>query len=183
MLRASQWISIVLGCSYLQIKPEYPPIEWRGPLLHGKEPINTSYPIMFIGNTHDPVTPLRQALKMSQRFANAGLLELKAEGHCTLAAVSFCAIKKIQDYLNRGIVPDPPRLERDADWDRPLAAGEWEKCPVDEWPWKPFGSADEVGVASEFSSAELKVMAAWKEVQAKSEEIARRMTPPSKLHF
>jgi hypothetical protein len=171
-------MTLMIGCSAWKIKPRLPPLKWHDDLLHTKEPLNTSFPILFLGNTHDPVTPLRSAIKMSQRFARAGLVEVQVEGHCTLAAVSLCAIKKIREYLDKGHVPAPPRLDQDFSLDGPLS-GVWEKCAPDERPWKPFGSDAVQGLDVEEHDA----LEAWREVQANSDEVLMHGVPPMKVRF
>jgi len=156
------------GCAYWEIEAKLPPLkDWAETLLHGKDRINTSWPILFVGNTNDPVTPLRSAVKMSRKFANAGLFEVQIEGHCSISALSICAIKKIREYLLFGKVPD---LGRTAD------GGGWETCAGDERPWKRFGSLRREGL----TAAEAEMVEAWRGLQAASEEVTRHL-PRGKL--
>lgn len=66
---------------------------------------STSTPILFVGNTLDPVTPLRHAKKMQGRFAGAGLLTQDSPGHAALAARSACTSRYLQDYIRSGSLP------------------------------------------------------------------------------
>ena len=64
-------------------------------------------PIMFIGNTGDPITPLENAYSMAKLFpANASVsMVQEGEGHCSLAVPSECMIGAIQTYLATGKAP------------------------------------------------------------------------------
>lgn len=163
------------GCSSWRIEPKFPPNDWSR-LLHGEVPINTSYPILFVGNTNDPVTPFRSAIKMSQRFTDAGVLEVQTEGHCSIATISLCAFKKIKNYLQLGTIPSPPRLDPElSSYGGPT--GEWERCAADERPWKPFNSESE----EQLHQTELEMAVGWKQVQANSDEILSHISPRGKV--
>ncbi|KAF8577644.1 hypothetical protein K439DRAFT_1418020 [Ramaria rubella] len=64
----------------------------------------TSFPLLVIGNTGDPVTPLRGAKMIAEGF-NAALLTINTPGHCSLAGTSLSATKHIRRYFREGIVP------------------------------------------------------------------------------
>ncbi|KAF2794937.1 hypothetical protein K505DRAFT_303100 [Melanomma pulvis-pyrius CBS 109.77] len=67
---------------------------------------HTSTPILFIGNTLDPVTPLRAAKKMSGLFAGSRLLTQNSVGHCSVAATSSCTIGYMRKYFDDASLPD-----------------------------------------------------------------------------
>jgi len=131
-------------------------------------PANTSFPILWVSTSNDPVTPLQQALLMSQRFAGSGLIEQLSDGHCSLSAVSLCSLSKIKAYLSYGVVPNPPELEPRAAGDDTIR-GKWDRCQADEKPWKPFKPDAWVSEASAESGprtqAEADMLSGWKEVQ------------------
>jgi hypothetical protein len=168
-------MSLILACEGWSIEAKHPTDDWDHNLLHKSEPVKTAFPLFFIGNTYDPVTPLRAGVKMAGKFKDAGLLEVETEGHCSLATVSICTIIAIRNYLDRGITPAPP------------SNGVWDKCPADERPWKPFTAyaedAEDGGQISTWSAEELDVMRAWRALQQYSDEITRHITPPLKLNI
>ncbi|KZV89518.1 hypothetical protein EXIGLDRAFT_721388 [Exidia glandulosa HHB12029] len=76
---------------------------------------NTSFPMLFIGNTADPVTPLWSAKKMSKGFQGAVVLTQESPGHCSLAATSLCTSKYIRAYFRNGTLPAPGTVCEDED--------------------------------------------------------------------
>jgi len=141
---ADIWLDLMLQCNGWNISrphpsPGYPP----------NKKTKTEFPVLFLSNTYDPVTPLHAAIKMALKFEGAGLVEQKSAGHCTVSAVSHCTIKKVRDYVNRGKVPPPPDVDGH-DYD----SGKWTVCEPDERPWQAF----DVNAAS-FADAEEKNMA------------------------
>ncbi|KAH9483232.1 hypothetical protein JR316_0005336 [Psilocybe cubensis] len=100
-MKASQWgdfwASIRFGCLGW---PKFPTTQFRGP-FEGK----TSHPILMIGNTADPVTPLSSARKMAQGFEGSVVLQQNSLGHCSLAAPSPCTYRHVRNYFVDGILP------------------------------------------------------------------------------
>ncbi|KAL4912860.1 hypothetical protein BDW62DRAFT_214674 [Aspergillus aurantiobrunneus] len=74
------WAHTRLGCAGWSVKPK-----WKMPGPIGG---NTSYPLLFVNNILDPVTPLR-----------------RHEAHCTLAAPSTCISQSIRKYFQTGQLP------------------------------------------------------------------------------
>ncbi|KAK0616384.1 TAP-like protein-domain-containing protein [Immersiella caudata] len=141
---ADIWVGLMLECNGWNISrphpsPGYPP----------NKQTNTSFPILFLSNTYDPVTPLHAAVKMALKFEGAGLVEQHAAGHCTVSAVSRCTAKKVRDYVLHGKVPPPPAVDGD-DYD----GGKWTTCDTDEHPWQAFDAS-----ATVFADEEEKKMA------------------------
>lgn len=44
---------------------------------------NTSWPLLIVGNSADPVTPVRNAHKMAKAYEGAVVLEQNSEGVCS----------------------------------------------------------------------------------------------------
>ncbi|KAF8816530.1 hypothetical protein BYT27DRAFT_7077074 [Phlegmacium glaucopus] len=82
--------------------PKFPKNHFQGKLL-----ANTSHPILLVGNTADPVTPLWAAKKMSRGFNNSVVLTQNSPGHSSVAAPSLCTMKYIQQYFADGTLPKP----------------------------------------------------------------------------
>jgi hypothetical protein len=152
----------MIGCDGWKIPAKDPPMDWDDHPVHKPKPINTSFPLLFVSNTLDPVTPKDAGLAMALKFKNAGFIEQESEGHCSLSSVSLCTIKKIKAYFREGKVPAPPVL---AD----KGTDGWEKCKRDEEPWSPFDGErwlQENGASYENDGSLVEAGVAWKGMQA-----------------
>ncbi len=161
-------MQMVTRCAGWSIKEVDPPaMDWSRFPKQGQPPINTSFPILFVSTSNDPVTPLHQALTMSQRFAGAGLIEQLSDGHCSVSAVSLCSLARIKAYFHHGIVPKPPQIDPKSSSGGDATTGEWERCQADEGPWKPFQPQAWLNEAGDCLRTEenMRMMEAWQEVQ------------------
>ncbi|KLO17987.1 alpha/beta-hydrolase [Schizopora paradoxa] len=120
-------------CHNVQVKASE---RFTGPFNH-----TLANEILIIGNTADPVTPLRNAISVNKMLSGSSRLVVhQGSGHCSLAMVSMCTVNAIRGYLLEGDLP-PNGLE----------------CPVDEkfFPEKPVGSDKQVWLeeSSQINSA------------------------------
>jgi len=81
---------------------------YRGPWKVEDGLKKTKFPVLFLGNTADPVTPLSAAKDMSKGFGNesATLLIQDGYGHCSLAHPSLCTARTVASYFLDGKVPE-----------------------------------------------------------------------------
>ncbi|KAH0344277.1 hypothetical protein KCU81_g4840, partial [Aureobasidium melanogenum] len=86
-----------LFCTQWHARPKWP---YTGDLN-----ATTAHPILFIGNTIDNVTPIRNAYKMSTSFPGSVVLRLDAEGHSSGASKSLCTAKAVRTYFQTGKLP------------------------------------------------------------------------------
>ncbi|KAF8960263.1 TAP-like protein-domain-containing protein, partial [Flammula alnicola] len=93
------WSNIRIGCVGW---PKFPKDHFQGPFE-----ANTSHPILLIGNTADPVTPLWAAKKMSRGFTGSVVLTQDSAGHCSISAPSVCTQKYVREYFIDGTLPQP----------------------------------------------------------------------------
>ncbi len=128
-------MGIMLGCDAYKSTPTDLPMRWDDHPVHNQKPINTSFPLMFLLNTADSVTPLFAGVKMARKFFDAGMIEQKSEGHCSLAAVSRCMMERVREYFEEWKVLEKPARGPDGE---EIKKGMWRRCEADEWPWKPF---------------------------------------------
>lgn len=108
-LLGESWAAIQMECTAWKARAH-----WR---YDGKFHSPTANPILFVGNTIDPVTPLRNAFAMAKGFDGAGVLHQDSEGHCSYGSVSMCSAKSIRSYFQTGELPGKKgELEWD-EWD------------------------------------------------------------------
>jgi pimeloyl-ACP methyl ester carboxylesterase len=65
----------------------------------------TANPVLVIGNTFDPATPLRGAVAMSQKLGRARLLTVDGYGHTALINPSACVNRYEARYFSKGKLP------------------------------------------------------------------------------
>jgi pimeloyl-ACP methyl ester carboxylesterase len=88
------WVTLPLKCIHWPIRSVY---RFTGPFS-----AKTANPILWIGNTADPVTPLVSARKMRQQFEGSGLVVVEGNGHCSIAVegpAGRCALRRIRGYF------------------------------------------------------------------------------------
>ncbi|KAF9544545.1 hypothetical protein CPC08DRAFT_716471 [Agrocybe pediades] len=96
---AEIWAAIRLTCVGW---PRFPKDHFQGPFI-----ANTSHPLLLIGNTADPVTPLWAAKKMSKGFEGSVVLTQNSPGHCSISGPSLCTVIHIREYFTSGKLPPP----------------------------------------------------------------------------
>ncbi|KAK1974788.1 TAP-like protein-domain-containing protein [Colletotrichum cereale] len=91
-------LSSKLVCAGYPVRPR-----WRfdGP-FGGK----TKTPMLFIGNSLDPVAPLEGTKLNVPKFKGARLLQQDSVGHCSINAPSQCTVGHIRRYLVFGELPE-----------------------------------------------------------------------------
>lgn len=87
--------------------------------------VKTRFPILFVNNVADNVTPLVSAEKNSKRFEGSVVLVQEGYGHTSLAAGSGCTAGKMRRYFQEGEVPGPG--ERTCEGEVPWGVGEVER--------------------------------------------------------
>ncbi|KUJ09539.1 uncharacterized protein LY89DRAFT_787846 [Mollisia scopiformis] len=73
----------------------------------GFNEIHTKNPILFVGNTYDPLTPLVSAQNASAGFSGSVVLQHDGYGHSSLAQPSLCTAKTIRAYFVNSTLPAP----------------------------------------------------------------------------
>ncbi|KAF5357279.1 hypothetical protein D9758_005919 [Tetrapyrgos nigripes] len=86
-------------CAGWKIHPEH---RFKGPAGAA----NTSHPLLVIGNTADPVTPLAGAKKTSLSFPGSVLLTQDSPGHASINTISTCTHQHIAAYFANGTLPE-----------------------------------------------------------------------------
>lgn len=126
------WANLRLRCIHYSLRPFH---RFEGPWVG-----NTSYPILEIGNTADPVTPGRYAKKMAEGFPGAVALIQDSAGHCSVSAPSKCTESYARRYFQAGELPEPGTV-----------------CQADEMP---FGPGPDESVVQDEETVKRRVRAA-----------------------
>lgn len=93
------WASIRTRCSGWRGRGKW---RWEGPLASNA----TAHPILWIGNTLDNVTPLRNAVASSKRYPGSVVLQADVEGHCAGVNPSLCIGRNVRAYFQEGKMPE-----------------------------------------------------------------------------
>ncbi|KAI1505989.1 Alpha/Beta hydrolase protein [Biscogniauxia marginata] len=88
-----------LGCIGRTIRPK-----WR---FTGPFEGNTSFPILYVANIADNITPLVSARNNSEGFPGSVVLVQNSYGHTSLSAASTCTAGYIHSYFQNGTLPAP----------------------------------------------------------------------------
>ncbi|KAK2042312.1 hypothetical protein LZ31DRAFT_470572 [Colletotrichum somersetense] len=104
---AGYWSQIRFSCMGWGVRPKW---RFTGPfttpdpdpaVVEGKP----AAPLLFLTSRLDPVTPLRNARKESERHPGSAVVIQESVGHCTSPTISSCITRVIREYLEHGIVP------------------------------------------------------------------------------
>jgi len=72
--------------------------------FRGPWQLDTSTPVLVVGNAHDPATPITGAVALHELFGNSRLVTLNSWGHGALGE-SACVTALFDDYLSTQSVP------------------------------------------------------------------------------
>lgn len=73
--------------------------------------IDLEVPVLMIGNTFDPATPIASARRLAQKLGtNAVLLEQRSYGHCSTSSNSTCTFNVVRDYLLNEKLPEAGKV-------------------------------------------------------------------------
>ncbi|KAG7091869.1 hypothetical protein E1B28_008270 [Marasmius oreades] len=102
VLRVSEWGSIWAGIRMRcgGWSTDIPKTQFRGPIVG-----NTNHPLLLIGNTADPVTPLWAAHKVSSGFPGSVVLSQDSAGHSSISSPSVCTALAVREYFVNGTLP------------------------------------------------------------------------------
>lgn len=101
-LMGDVWATIRLPCTAWSARPK-----WR---YNGIFEAQTAHPILWVGNSIDNVTPVRNAHRMAKGFEGSVVLQQDGEGHCSTAGLSFCTMKTLRTYFQNGTLPEVGRV-------------------------------------------------------------------------
>ena len=62
-------------------------------------------PLLVIGTTRDPATPLRWAVALAEQLSSAVLVTRDGDGHTGYHSDNACVDETVEDYLVDGTVP------------------------------------------------------------------------------
>ncbi|KAF8876134.1 alpha/beta hydrolase fold-domain-containing protein [Infundibulicybe gibba] len=97
---ADVWAPLHISCSKVGWPNSIPKPRFQGPFV-----ANTSFPLLLVGNTADPVAPLWAAKKMSSGFPGSVVLTQDSPGHCSISGPSVCTFGHVRDYFVDGKLP------------------------------------------------------------------------------
>ncbi|KAF6785757.1 peptidase tripeptidyl-peptidase protein [Colletotrichum sojae] len=104
---AGYWSQIRLACTGWGVRPKWRYMGPFGTPAHDAAGVEgkPAAPLLFLSSRLDPVTPLRNARRMSRAHAGSVVVVQESAGHCTMATGSRCTTAVIRNYLEHGEVP------------------------------------------------------------------------------
>ncbi|KAL4896125.1 TAP-like protein-domain-containing protein [Aspergillus ambiguus] len=79
---------------------------WRPALtFRSQEWAAPAHPLLVVGNSHDTVTPLRNARRVASMFPGSVVVQQDSEGHCSHSMPSLCTARIIREYMRTGTMP------------------------------------------------------------------------------
>ncbi|KAF2232550.1 hypothetical protein EV356DRAFT_505069 [Viridothelium virens] len=99
-IMAADFVALNYTCAAWPGRPKY---AYRGPF--GSSANSSVPPMLFIGNTADPITPIYAARKMVARFSGARLLTNDMPGHSSEAVPNACTMAHGRAYMQTGTLP------------------------------------------------------------------------------
>ncbi len=85
------------GCRGVAVRSTEKPLDIRG---------DGAAPILVLGTSRDPATPLRWAQALARQLASGVLVERDGDGHTAYNSSNECIDEIVEDYLVDGAVPD-----------------------------------------------------------------------------
>ncbi|KAF7295791.1 AB hydrolase-1 domain-containing protein [Mycena chlorophos] len=104
-LNGPMWFSMMMVCRHwARVQPT--PERYDGPWKIGVDLRRPKFPVAFVSNSFDPITPINNAVRMVDLLGveNARLLHNNAYGHCSTNHPSLCVAKHIRAFMTDGIV-------------------------------------------------------------------------------
>ncbi|KAJ7909251.1 Alpha/Beta hydrolase protein, partial [Mycena leptocephala] len=89
-----------VSCSGWQV---YREDRFKGPVTAA----NTSFPLLLVSTSADPVAPMAAALKVQAGFPGSVLFTQDSPGHTSTSAPSLCTINHFRQYFLNGTLPAP----------------------------------------------------------------------------
>lgn len=100
-------LDVAMGWNAWPVEPKW---RYTGPI--GGQ---TKHPILFIGNTGDPVGPVENAIENAKPFNGSVVLTQDTVSHGSISAPSLCTANYILEYFQAGTLP-PSGTVCAADW-------------------------------------------------------------------
>lgn len=123
MIAGPFWAAIPFACqNWMSTLRPAERNRFRGPFVSKLKDYDTrASPLLFIGNTADPVTPLRNAISNSKLHEGSAVLTQDTPGHCAGPVnPSQCTFEVIRAFFTNGTLPEAGRV---CEGDR----GPWDK--------------------------------------------------------
>ncbi len=87
------------GCRGVEVTSSEEPLDIRG---------ERAAPILVLGTTRDPATPMKWAEALSAQLESGVLVRRDGDGHTAYNSDNACIDAIVEDYLIKGTVPDDP---------------------------------------------------------------------------